>query len=133
MRLLVREELPGCYGLKCQLASQMNVGFNHSVNPNRPEVREGMFTSSKKLSSRRPENRVMCAQTWGPAQTGCERGHAQTWMSGFWLVLSFNYHMWALRPSAGRHQQVFSLCQLTVRWSVSRISCSGCYPPCFWK
>jgi hypothetical protein len=62
--ILVRnEELPGCYGLKCQLASQINTGFNHSVNPNRPEVREVMFTSSQKLSSPRPGNRVMYAQT----------------------------------------------------------------------
>lgn len=114
MRLLVREELPGCSWLECQLASQINAGFNHSVNPNGPEVSEVMFTSLQRLSRRRPGNRVMCAQTWGPTQAGCETGHAQTWMSGFWLVLSFNYQVWAPRPSVGRHQQGFSLGQLTV-------------------
>lgn len=76
-----------------QLASQINVDFNHSVNANRPEVREVIFRSSQKPGRQRPGNRVTCTQTWGAAQTGCEAGHAQTWMSGFWLVLSSNYQL----------------------------------------
>lgn len=62
MRRPVREELPGCYGLKRQLAC-FNGGFNRSVNPNRPEVIKAVFMSSKMFSSPRPGNRVTCAQT----------------------------------------------------------------------
>lgn len=135
MRLLVREELPGCYGLKCQLASQINSGFNHSVNPNRPEVSEVMFLSFQKFSSWRPGNRVMCTQTWGQHKQDVKQDMPKhgCLASGLFFHLIIKYGHLVLLLGGTSKCLAWDSSLSGGSWPTSRVSCSGCRLPCFWK